>query len=122
VPPASARRGWRIRDARLIGERLANAAVYYFQIRFSTSGQRMKPKYAVLFATTVCVHALAGTPPALTPQAVKEDIWRIGAKATVQRLYATHRWETVLEGIESGCRVSPHQAKNFSFVRSCSSS
>jgi hypothetical protein len=76
--------------------------VYYFQIRFSTSGQRMKPKYVALFATTVCVHALAGTPPALTPQAVKEDIWRIGAKATVQRLYAAHRWETVLEGIESG--------------------
>jgi hypothetical protein len=62
----------------------------------------MKPKYILLIAATVCTNALASNRSTLTPQSVTHDTRRIGAKAVVQQLYSSNRWETVLKKIESG--------------------
>jgi hypothetical protein len=62
----------------------------------------MKTKYLTLLIATVCINSVASTPPALTPRAVKDDTKRIGAKAVVNKLYSSDRWQVVLKNIESG--------------------
>jgi hypothetical protein len=63
---------------------------------------KMKPIYFLLIAAAVGANALASNHSVLTPQSVKDDTRRIGAKAVVQQLYSSNRWETVLKKIETG--------------------